>query len=462
MFYIVLAKHLNKHFMRETAMGKSTKQLMLFKDSFGKKVQVDFDGGQVSSDGGLLFLREVEEEIGIIDKIAGVLVDRRHPSYVTHQVISLLRQRVFQIVAGYEDGNDSDTLREDPILKLSCERENALASQPTMCRFENAHGAKTLYRIAEAFLESFMDSYKEPPEGIILDLDDTDDRVHGSQQLSLFNEYYGDYCYQPMHIYEGKSGKLITTILRPGKRPSGRETVSILKRIIRRIRQSWPEVGILIRADSHYSSPELFDYCQANDVQYVIGYTAYDPLIREAEGLLQKARELYEASGKPMKLYGECCYQAKSWSRPERIVYKVEYHDQGSNQRFVVTSLEHSSRRFIYEDIYCDRGAMELVIKEHKNHLLSDRTSCTSFWANQFRLFLHSMAYVLLHQFREKHLAATELAKAQFNTIRLRLIKIGAQVRELSTRIKIHLPSSYPLQEEFWRIWQSCCQPGVP
>ncbi len=443
-------------------MGKSTKQLMLFKDSFSKKVQVDFDGGQVSSDGGLLFLREVESEIGIIKKVAHVLEDPRHPGYVKHQNVQLLRQRVYQITAGYEDGNDSDTLRQDPILKLSCESTDALASQPTMCRFENTQGIKTLYRIAQVFLEHFIASYAEPPEGIMIDLDETDDLTHGGQQLSLFNGYYGDYCYLPLHIYEGKSGKLITTVLRPGKRPTGRETVSILKRIIARIRQSWPQVGILIRADSHYSSPELYDYCQENDLKYAIGYTAYEPLQKEAERLLQKARELYQSSGEPVKLYGECRYQAASWSRPGRIIYKVEYNQQGSNQRFIVTNLEHSSRRFIYEDIFCDRGAMELMIKEHKNHLASDRTSCTSFWANQFRLFLHSMAYVLLHHFREKHLQTTELARAQFNTIRLRLIKIGARVRELSTRIKVHLPSSYPLQEEFWKIWRSCCKPGVP
>lgn len=442
-------------------MKKSTKQLMFFKDSFGKKVQVDFNAGQVSSDGGWLLLREAEAEIGIVEKMATALDEHRHPSYVKHQAIALLKQRVFQIAAGYEDGNDSDTLRDDPLLKLSCEKDDSLASQPTMCRFENAQGKRALYRMAEVLLDCFIESYEKAPEGIVIDLDDTDDRVHGSQQLSLFNNYYGDYCYMPLHIYEGKSGKLITTILRPGKRPTGRESVSILKRIIRRIRRVWPEVGILIRADFHFSSPVLFDYCRENDIKYVIGYNSFKPLVKQAEGLLGQARELYESTGKPVKLYGECRYKAKSWSAPGRIIYKAEYNTQGSNQRFIVTNLDHSSRSFIYEDVYCSRGAVELMIKEHKTHLLSDRTSCTSFLANQFRVFLHSMAYVVLHHFREKHLAATELAKAQFNTIRLRLIKIGAQVSVLSTRIKVHLPSSYPWKTEFGRIWQSCCQPGV-
>lgn len=442
-------------------MEKPTKQFMLFKESFHKKVEVDFDGGEVSSDGGLLFLREIESQIGIIDKLANVLHDRRHPSYIKHQMVQLLRQRVFQIAAGYEDGNDSDTLRDDPILKLSCDSQESLASQPTICRFENAPGNKTLYRMAQVFLDIFIASYEQAPEGIVIDMDDTDDLTHGAQQLSLFNAYHGDYCYMPLHIYEGKSGKLITTILRPGKRPSGKEAVSILKRIIQRIREAWPHVGILLRADSHYSSPEMYDYCRDNNLKYVIGFKAYEPLLKESEALLHKAREFYDTAKRPVKLYGECSYQAGSWSLPARIIYKAEFNHQGSNLRFIVTNLVHSSRKFIYEEIYCGRGAMELMIKEHKNHLLSDRTSCSSFAANQFRLFLHSIAYVLMHHFREKHLHYTELARAQFNTIRLRLIKIGVRVRELSTKIKVHLPSSYPLREEFWRIWRSCCQPGV-
>jgi len=230
---------------------------------------------------------------------------------------------VFQIAAGYEDGNDSDTLREDPILKLSCDREDSLASQPTMCRFENAQGIKTLYRMARVFLDIFLASYAEAPEGIIIDLDDTDDLTHGGQQLSLYKWYYVAYCYMPLHIYEGKSGKLITTILRPGKRPSGREIVSILKRIIQRIRQAWVEVGILIRADSHNSSQEMFAYCRDNNLKYVIGYTAYDPLLKESAGLVNTARELYESSRRPVRMYGKCAYKAGSWSSPGRIIYKV-------------------------------------------------------------------------------------------------------------------------------------------
>ncbi len=238
-------------------MGKNTKQTMLFKEISGKKVEVDFNGGDVSSDAGLLFLRETESQIGVINKVANAIHDKRHPSYVKHQIVQLLTQRVFQIASGYEDANDSNDLKNDPILKISCDKDDPLASQPTMCRFENAPSRMTLYRIGEALVDIFINSYAKPPKAIILDIDDTDDPTHGSQQLSLFNGYHDCYCYMPLHISEGKSGKLITTILRPGKRPSGVEIVSILKRIVKKLRVLWPDVFILLRGDSHYSSPAV-------------------------------------------------------------------------------------------------------------------------------------------------------------------------------------------------------------
>jgi len=214
-------------------MKDCTKQLLLFKGISGKKIEADFNGGEISSDAGLLFLREVEERIGLISKMADSLRDRRHPGYVQHQLLELFRQRIFQIAGGYEDGNDSNELREDPIMKIACERlpeGEPLASQPTISRFENSLSRTDLYRIAKVFLDVFIESYEEPPEALILDIDDTDDRTYGHQQLSLFNAYHGDYCYLPIHIYEGQSGRLITTVLRPGRRPSGKQIVSILKR----------------------------------------------------------------------------------------------------------------------------------------------------------------------------------------------------------------------------------------
>jgi hypothetical protein len=441
-------------------MDKHTDQMMLFKDFFGKKVAADFNGGEISSDAGLLFLRETEAQIGIINRIADVISDQRHPSYVKHQIVHLLSQRVFQIAAGYEDANDSDSLKEDPILKLACEKDDSLASQPTISRFENAPSRSTLYRIGAALVDAFIASYDTPPKAIILDLDDTDDPTHGNQQLSLFNAYHDCYCYTPLHIYEGKSGKLVSTILRPGKRPSGKEIVMILKRLVQKIRLAWPGVGILLRGDSHFSAPEVYAFCDTHDIKYVFGFKPYKPLMKKAENLMTQARESYQRSGKPVKFYGEITYQAKSWPDAKRIICKAEYNDKGANTRFIITNLKHNRYSFIYKTVYCGRGAMELMIKEHKNHLLSDRTSCSSFAANQFRLFMHSIAYMLLHTFRQRHLQSTEFSKAQFNTIRLKLIKIGARVRTLSTRIKIHLPTAYPCKKDFESIWRSCCLPG--
>ena len=436
-----------------------TKQMLIFTDISSKKASVDFNGGEITSDTGLLFLREVEKRTGIIKKLSRTIRDNRHQSYTIHDIYTLLRQRIFQIASGYEDGNDCDELRTDPSLKFSCDRlpisGTDLASQPTMCRLENTITRTDLYRIAQVFLELFIDSYKRPPTGIIIDIDDTDDPAHGSQQLTLFNAYHNTYCYMPIHIYEGKSGKLITSILRPGKRPDGKEIVAILKRIVKRIRKSWPEVGIIFRGDSHYSTPEVHDYCTAHNVKFVLGQTPNAVLYEKAQSIIEKAKELYSIDKNHIKLFSEFNYQAQSWSQPRRIIVKAEYTKKGANTRFIVTNLTHNNCKFIYNTIYCGRGNMELNIKEHKNHLASDRTSCTSFQANQFRLFLHSAAYVLLHTFRAQCLKATEFAHAQFNTIRLKLLKIGAQVREMITRVKFHLPSSFPFKPVFIQICQS-------
>jgi len=445
-------------------MKDCTKQLLLFKGISNKKIEADFNGGEVSSDAGLLFLREVENRIGMISKMTDSLRDRRHPGYVKHQLLELFKQRIFQIACGYEDGNDSNELRNDPIMKIACERlpddEVALASQPTISRFENSISKTDLYRIAEVFVDVFIHSYSQPPEGIILDIDDTDDLTYGHQQLTLFNAYHGDYCYMPIHIYEGKSGKLITTVLRPGKRPTGKQIVSIVKRVVKKIRQAWPEVGILVRGDSYYSCPAVFDFCEENDIKYILGFKPLSPLVRKIKPLVKEASLRFRREKHPVKMFTETDYKAKSWKKTRRVITKVEYNALGSNTRFIITNLEHWNRRFIYKTGYSGRGSMELMIKEHKNHLLSDRTSCTSFSANQFRLFLHSAAYVLLHTFRTLHLKGTEWASAQFDTIRLKIIKIGARIIQRTRKIRIHLPTSFPWKGELQKICASCCRPG--
>jgi len=436
-----------------------TTERFLFEALQGKKLEVDFDGGEVSSDAGVLFLREVERRMRLLARVAKVLHDRRHSGYTRHSLLDMLKQRVFQIACGYEDANDADTLRRDRALKMACERlpdDEPLASQPTLSRLENAVSRTDLYRIGEVLADAFIESYRTPPVAILLDIDDTEDTTHGHQQLALFNAFYDEYCYLPIHIYEGKSGKLVTTVLRPGKRPSGKELVAILKRVVRKIRKAWPEVGILLRADAHYTAPEVIEFCETENLRYALGLAPNVVLRREAASPVEEAERRYRRERQPVRLFGEFSYGAGSWEEDSRVVVKAEHNALGPNLRFVMTNLECRSRRVVYEMIYSDLGRMELMIKDHKTHLLSDRTSCHRFEANQFRLFLHSMAYVLLHALRRRHLQGTTWARAQFDTIRLQLLKIGARVRQLRTRIKVHLPTSYPWQAQWKKAFASC------
>ena len=422
-----------------------------FSSVCGKKVEADFDGGVVTSDSGVLLVREMDRKLGVIDHLTCALWDRRHPSYVHHSLEDLLRQRVFQLVCGYEDGNDSDDLRSDPALKLGCDRlpltGEDLASQSTISRLENSPNRPDLYRLALAFGELFVASYRKPPKEIILDLDDTHDVVYGSQQLRLFNAFVDEYCYMPLHIYEGHSGKLITTILRPGKRAKGEEIATILKRVIQFLRQAWPKTRMIVRGDSHFSTPEVHDLCEDSPrVNYVLGQAVNDVLKKLGEPLMDQVLKDAEDTDRPVRRLTKLEYQAGTWRQSRRVIYKAEVTQGDTNPRFVVTSIRNRSAKFIYK-LYCARGRMEGFIKEHKNHLKSDRTSCSKFEANQFRVFLHSAAYVILHALREKALRGTELANATFETIRLRILKVAARVQERATKIDFHLPTSYPYKD---------------
>ena len=433
-------------------MTQNTQLSLEFKTISGKKVTADFTGGDVTSDAGVLVLREIAGKIGIIEQLTDAITDIRHQSYVRHDIKELLTQRIFQIACGYEDADDADDLRTDPGFKAACSRlptEGNLASQPTISRFENALTVRDVYRIAAVLIDQFITSYDTPPEAIILDIDETDDPTHGAQQMSLFNAYYDEYCYMPLFVFEGTSGKLITSILRSGKRPDGKETCAIIKRIIQRIRTAWPNVGILIRGDANYASARFYSWCEQHNVHYIIGVKVNNRLKVRAQSALHDARQKYETSGEKARVFKQIQYQAGSWNRMRRIIIMAEVSVMGENIRFIVTSLESSRPSFLYETAYCARGRMENFIKEHKVALKSGRTSCHSFLANFFRLMLHSAAYVILHTLREKALAGTSFATAQFDTIRLRLLKIGAEAREMKTKLHFILPSSFPLQDVF-------------
>jgi len=414
-----------------------------------KRVEVGFTGQDISSDGGLLLVKEVERQIGIIKAITSCLADDRHQGYVQHSLQEIASQRVYQIVAGYEDANDCNKLRDDNILKMSVWRSpvsgKALASQPTMTRFENAPAVRELYNIAYAFAQHFVSSYQTEPSVIIIDCDDTNSDTHGNQQLSLYNDYYGEYCFMPLHIYEGLSGKLISTILKPGRRSKGVNIYGILQRLITFLRKSWKNTVIIVRGDSHFCSKDLMDWSAGQrNVRFITGLTGNKTLNSPIEQIVKSSQNEFQRYHKPIKRYHSFSYKAQSWKDEQRVIAKIEVTHMGTNIRYIVTDLWEYRTKALYEQGYCGRGRMELNIKDHKTYLKSDRMSCNSFYANQFRLFLHSAAYVLMHTMREKVLKGNNLASVTMKTFRERFIKIAAQVRELKTKIIVELPVTCP------------------
>jgi hypothetical protein len=321
-----------------------------------------------------------------------------------------------------------------------------LCSQPTMCRLENLPGPIALKRMMAAMVELFCDSFDQVPRRLVLDIDDTEDRVHGGQQLALFHAHYDSRCFLPIHIYEATTGKPVAVILRPGRTPGGAEVALVLRHVVKAIRARWPRVEILMRGDSHYGRPEAMTWCERNRVGYVFGLAGNPVLLARVAGLAEDAA-LGRVAGEGDKLrrYGEFRYAARSWQVERHVIGRIEASAQGSDSRFIVTNLK-GAPRWLYESVYCQRGQAENLIKAHKLHLASDRTSCTSATANQFRLLLHTAAYWLLHTLRGLAPKTSFWRDAQFDTIRLALIKVAARVTELKTRIKVAVPSRYPHQ----------------
>jgi hypothetical protein len=414
----------------------------------GKPVHVAFDGGRLTSDAGVLVLAEIERRLGLAERLARCIEDPRAPERVRHGLAEMIRFRALLIAAGYPDANDRDALRADPAFKMAVGRlpESGveLCSQATMCRLENLPQTTALKRMMVAMVELFCDSFGEVPHRIVLDIDDTEDRVHGHQQLALFHAHYDSRCFLPIHIYEATTGKPVAVILRPGKTPDGAEVALVLRHVVRAIRARWPRVDILIRGDGHYSRPEALDWLERNRIGYIFGLAGNQVLLAKVAGLAEDVA-MGRLTGEAAKVrrYGEFRYAAKTWNVERHVIARVEASAQGSDSRFIVTNLP-GAPRWLYEDVYCARGQAENLIKAHKLHLASDRTSCTKATANQFRLLIHTAAYWLLHTLRGLAPRNSFWRDAQFDTIRLALIKVAARVTELATRIKVALPSSYP------------------
>jgi hypothetical protein len=444
-------------------MTDCNRQPLVFSSLGSKSVVADFLGGRLTSDAGTLLLREVGGKIGLFAALDQVIPDPRNPVFIVHDQEALLAQRIIAIALGYEDLNDHQTLRTDPALQLAAGRvpdENiALASPPTLCRLENRIDRPTLIRIAGVLVDQFIASRAQPPEHLILDFDATDDPVHGRQEGRFFHGYYDHYCFLPLYVFCGD--ELLTAYLRPSKIDASQHARALLKLLVRRLRQAWPAVKITIRADSGFCRWRLMRWCDSHGIGYVLGLARNPVLERLAADEIARAQRQFRKTGQPQRLFGSFSYAASTWDRPRRVIVKAEHTAQGPNPRFLVVNVPGDPQE-LYEDVYCQRGDMENRIKEQQLDLFADRTSCHRFLANQFRLLLSAAAYVLVQALRRTALPATDLAKAQIGTIRLKLLKVAARVLVTARRVVFHLASSYPFRSQFQAVFEGVLRMAMP
>jgi hypothetical protein len=419
---------------------------MRFDTQTSLALEAAFDGGRITSDGGLVWLSRMDKELGLCEAISECVEEwRKRKGH--HSLASLVKQRVFQIASGYEDQNDSDTLRQDPLLKMVCgslpEGGPDLASQPTICRLENAASMRSCHQIAQVLFELYLSEQGRDgaPERVLLDFDATDDPTHGEQEGSYYHGYYRQHMYHPLLVFDGHSGHLITTLLRAGNTHASHSSVALLKRIVGRLRQRWPGVAIEIRADAGFAVPALYDYCEQEGITYTIALITNERLKRMAGELLEEATQDHQRTAQKATLFGEDAYGAASWEKERRVVYKAEAMDKGTNTRFVVTT-RYDAPKELYE-FYARRGESENWTKDFKVHVRAERLSCHRFVANQFRLLLHAAAYWLMDALRRK-LIESAARRMQLDTLRLGLIKIGGRVKVLATKVRLHLATGHP------------------
>ena len=394
-------------------------------------------------------LAAADRRTGLLAAMDRVIPDPRRPDQITHRQIDLLRQRVYGLALGYEDLNDHDTLRGDWVWQTAVERDTALASSPTLCRWENRADRNTAWAMSRVLVESFIASFAQAPAELVLDFDATDDRVHGVQAGRAFHGYYGDWCFLPLYVFCGE--QLLVSYLRPSNIDAARHAWAILKLLVTRLRAQWPGVKITLRADSGFCRWKMLRWCDRHGVDYVVGLAKNARLLTLSRDAGDQARRDFEHRGEKQRHFLWLDYAAKSWDRPRRVIAKAEHSLHGPNPRFVVTSLEGEAQK-IYDEIYCARGEMENRIKEQQLGLFADRTSASAWWANQLRLLLSSAAYVLVETIRRVGLAGSEMARAQVTTIRLRLFKIGTVILRNTRRIRLFFSSAYPDQSLFTTV----------
>lgn len=373
-------------------MTKCKTDPITFPDAKGRKLEALFSGGEITSDGGVLLLREADSLIGLLRRVASLLPDERCKSKSRHSLEQMLRQRVFAIALGYEDRNDHDQLRHDTVFQTALDRDCPLASRSTLNRFENSMDRRTMWLVNQVLVETFIESFDTAPKELVLDFDATDDRVHGKQEGRFFHGYYDSYCFLPLYVFCGED--LLCAYLRPSKIDGAKHSWAILALLVKRLRQKWPEVKITFRADSGFCRWKTMRWCDRNKVDYILGLAKNKRVLDKSDRLSCEAHILFEETGEKQKLFGEVQYGAKTWDCERRVLVKAEHLEKGANPRFVVTSLEGDPSD-LYER-YCARGEMENRIKEQQLYLYADRTSCNKWWANQFRMLLSGLAYTLI------------------------------------------------------------------
>lgn len=433
-------------------MTKCTAQGELFGNVGRARIEATFDGGDISSDaGGALLLRQAERRFGLLVAAARCLPDGRDPRKRRHSRLAQITQRVFGIALGYEDLNDHDTLRQDWGLRVALNQRQAGSSSPTLCRFENAMGRAEAIALHRVLIDNFIASHSSAPTELTLDLDATDDAVHGRQEGRFFHGYYDQYCFLPLYVFCGD--ELLTSYLRPANIDGAKHAAAIVKLITQRLRQAWPKVAITIRADSGFCRRRLLGWCERNDVRYVIGLAKNRRLAALAAAPIRDIEAAFACTGEKQRGFAEFRYAAGTWSTDRRVILRAEHGPQGSNPRYVVTNRTDAPAA-LYDGLYCQRGEMENRIKEQQLGLFADRTSCSAWWPNQFRLLLASLAYTLMQGIRRVGLAGTELARAQCTTIRLKLFKIGAAIICSVRRVRLLLASQCPYRDLFLLVAQ--------
>src|SRR6266516_142901 len=397
-----------------------------------KKITAAFEGGRLTSNGGVMLLAMADRRIGVAEKLSLVFPERRDATRIVHSLADMIRARMFAIACGYEDSDDLDHLRADPAFKLACGR------------------LPEVIRLTYALVDLWMDSYTRVPSAVTLDIDDTVDVVHGYQQLSLFNAHYDERCFLPIHVYDTERSRPVAVVLRPGKTPSGVEVRSHLRRLVRRIRRRWPETHITFRGDGHYARPEAMTWCEQNGIDYIFGLSGTKPLAQKVDEVADAIRTDRAVNNKAVvRGYTETRHAAGSWDRERRVVARIEATELGLDTRYVVTSLGIGSAQWIYDSLYCARGQAENLIKLHKTQLASDRTSCRSALANQVRLVFHTAAYWLMLTVRDAIPKIRDLATAEFATLRHRLLKIAARVVETKSRVRLAFAAACPEADLF-------------